>query len=243
MELLHTAVCEDDPDDLQKLLAILQKSGIPIKTSVYSCGEEFLEGYRQGKFDLVLMDIYMDKITGVDVVARLREMDDGVPVAFLTVSTDHTLESYRLGVLKYIEKPPKEKDVLEMLQFAWLKKNHAPKLLLKRNGQELSVPFQRILYAEQKDHMLYLYLTGGETVRTKDHLDAIEPQFEGQTFFRCHKSYLVNLAYVAELNRELMMFVMKEGHNVYIRRKSMGNARKAFEAYLFAAAREMNNYE
>ncbi len=237
MEVLHAAVCEDNPGDQGKLLAIIEKSGIPTETAVYRCGEDFLKEYRQGKFDLVFMDIYMDGIMGVDVVAKLREMDDTVPVAFITTSTDHALESYRLEALKYIEKPLKEKAVLELLQFARLKKEHMPRLRLKKNGREFSLPFERILYAEQKDHTLYLYLTGGETVQVKERMDAIEAQFAGQPFFRCHKSYLVNLAYVAELDRELMVFVMKEGDNVHIRRESMGKARKVFEAYLFSAAR------
>lgn len=241
MECLHTAVCEDDPDDVKTLLSILQRSEIPTETAVYSSGEEFLGEYRPGKYDLIFMDIYMDKITGVDTVARLREMGDPVPVAFITTSRDHALESYRLEALKYIEKPLKGRAVLELVQFARLKKEHTPRLLYKRNGREFSLPFERILYAEQKDHMVYLYLTGGDTVQVKERLDTMEPRFAGQPFLRCHKSYLVNLSHVAELDRELMVFVMKEGHNVYIRRESMGNARKAFEEYLFAAARRMND--
>ncbi len=241
MEPRHTAICENDPSDQKKLLAILQKSDIPVEASVYCCGEDFLRDYRKGWFDLVFMDIYMDKISGVDVVARLREMGERVPVAFVTTSTEHALMGYRLDVLKYIEKPLKERVVLELLQFARLKKETTPRLLLKKNGRELSLSFERIIYVEQKGHTLYLYLTGKETVQVKERLEAIEPQFADQPFFRCHKSYLVNLSYVEELDRELMMFVMKEEHNVYVRRESMSKARKAFEAYLFAASRRPRN--
>lgn len=237
MEVLHTAVCEDNPNEQKTLLAILQKSEIPTETAFYRCGEDFLREYRQGKFDLLFMDIYMDGITGIDVVTKLREAGDTIPVAFITTSTDHTLESYRLEALKYIEKPLKERAVLELLQFAQMKKENTPRLHLQKNGRDVSLPFERILYAEQKDHALYLHLTGGETVQVRERLDAVEPQFEGQPFFRCHKSYLVNLSCVAELDRELMVFVMKEGRSVYIRRESLSKARKAFESYLFSAAR------
>lgn len=241
METLYVAVCEDDQEEQQKLLSVLHKSEFPLETAVYSCGEDFLKEYRQGKFDLIFMDIYMGEITGVEVIARLRQAGDGVPVAFITASTEHALESYRLEALKYIEKPLKQKAVLELLQFARIKKEYAPRLRLKKNGQEFSMPFERILYVEQKDHLLSLYLTGGEIVQVRERMDAIEPQFAEQPFFRCHKSYLVNLAYVTQLDRELMVFVMKEGHNVHIRRESMGKARKVYEAYLFAAARRLQD--
>jgi len=241
METLHAAVCEDNPSEQSKLLAILEKSEIPAETAVYCCGEDFLKEYRKGKFDLIFMDIYMDGLNGVEVVGRLREMGDDVPVAFITTSTDYALESYRLEALKYIEKPLKEKAVLELLEFARLKKEYTPRLLLKKSGREFSLPFERILYVEQRDHTLYLYLTGGEAVQIQERMDVIEPQFAGQPFFRCHKSYLVNLTHVAELDRELMVFVMKEGDNVHIRRESMSKARKAFEAYLFTAARRLGD--
>ncbi len=241
MEILHTAVCEDNLDEQKNVLAILQKSEIPTETTLYCCGEDFLKEYQQGKFDLVFMDIYMDGISGLDVVTRLREIGDNVPVAFITTSTEHTLESYRLDALKYIEKPLKERAVLELLEFAQLKKEHTPRLLLKKNGRDFSLPFERILYVEQKDHTLYLYLVGGEIVQVKERMDLIEPQFDEQPFFRCHKSYLVNLSYVAKLDRELMVFVMKEGQNVHIRRQSMSKARKAFESYLFAETRRLGN--
>lgn len=237
MESLRIAICEDLKEEQEKLLAILQKSKIPTKTDIFICGEDFLGSYQQRKYDLIFMDIYMDGMTGVEAVTAIRKMDEDVPVAFTTTSTDHTLESYRLEALKYIEKPVKEKAVFELLEMARLKKENTPRLILKIGGKECSVPFERILFAEQKAHQLLIHLTGAEELTVNEKLDTIEAQFVQPSFYRCHKSYLVNLAYVAEFDRELMMFVMKEGVNVHIRRESIGKAKKAFEGFLFDAAR------
>lgn len=243
MEPLHIAVCEDSVEEQKNLLAILERSEIPIETAVFSNGEDFLKVYQPGKYDLLFMDIYMGGMTGVEVVTEIRKTDETLVVAFITASTEHTLESYRLKVLQYIEKPLKEKAVLELLAFAKLKRKDAPRLLLKIGVKEVSLPFDQILYAEQKNHTLYLNLTGGEILKANTKLDTIEPQFTGQPFFRCHKSYLVNLCHVVELDKCLRVFVMKEGATVYIRRESLAKAKKAFADYLFSATRKMDEIE
>lgn len=246
MEPLRIAVCEDSTEEQKKLLSILEQSEIPTETATFANGEDFLKDYRQGKYDLLLMDIYMGGITGIEVVTEIRKTDETLIVAFITTSTDHTLAGYRLNVVKYIEKPVKEKSVLELLTFAQLKKENTPRLHLKKDGKDLSQPFERILYVEQREHTLYLYLTGGDVLQVNGKLNNIEPQFAGQEglppqpFFRCHKSYLVNLSHVAELDKWLMVFIMSEGGAVHIRRESMGKAKKAYEAYLFAAARGLD---
>lgn len=243
MEPLRIAVCEDSPEEMEKLLGILGQSKIPTETEAFASGEDFLKTYRMGKYDLLLMDIYMGGMTGIEVVTKIRKTDAALVVAFTTTSTDHTLEGYRLNAMKYIEKPVQKRALLELLQFAQLIKESTPRLLLKKDRKDVSVPFERILYAEQKDRTILFYLTGGDVLQVNGKLDKIEPQFAGQPFFRCHKSYLVNLSYVAELDKSMMMFLMKEGSPVYIRRESMGKARKAYEDYLFAAAREMGDDE
>lgn len=237
MEPLQIAVCEDIIEEQKQLLSLIESSGISSKTTVFSRGEELLQEFRAGRFDLIFMDIYMDGISGVEAVAAIRKIDESVPVAFTTSSTDHTLESYRLEVLKYIEKPVKAKAVHNIVELARLKKENTPQLMLKINGKDISVPFERILYAEQKAHTLFLFLTCSEVLQANEKLDNIESQFEGQNFFRCHKSYMVNLVYVQSLDKELMVFNIKGGKNVHIRRESMTRARKAFEAYIFDRTR------
>lgn len=241
MEQLHIAVCEDSPEEQERLLCQIKASGIPTDCTIFAQGEALLQDYAVGKYDLIFMDIYMDGMTGIETVTAIRRIDEAVPIAFVTTSTDHTLESYRLEALKYIEKPVKEKAVRELLQLAQMKKENTPRLLLKIGGKDCSAAFDRILYLEQRAHTLFVFLISGEVLQANERLELVEPQFASQPFFRCHKSYLVNLAHVKALDTELMVFSMKEGGNVHIRRESMGKSRKAFEAYLFDRARRMGD--
>ena len=102
---MNLTICDDLPEEREKLLALLEQAPIATICTQFGSSEELLEAFRPGKFDLLLMDIYMDGMTGVEAVQKIREMDECIPIAFTTTSTEHTFESYRLSVLKYLEKP------------------------------------------------------------------------------------------------------------------------------------------
>ena len=116
MEPLTLAICDDLPEEREKLLRLLELSPIPAVCAQFGSSEELLSAFRPGKFDLLLMDIYMDGMTGVEAVQRIRELDERIPIAFTTTSTEHALEGYRLSVLKYLEKPVRQKDVNDLLR-------------------------------------------------------------------------------------------------------------------------------
>lgn len=238
MEELWIAICEDDKEEAQKLISIINECNAAAKTVLFKSGEDFFEEYCYGKYDLIFMDIYMSGISGIDAVRRIREIDEDIPVAFTTSSTEHALESYRLDALKYIEKPVKPKAVSEALTLALLKKKGRPNLQIITNGKPVLIPFSSILYIEQKAHYLNFFLVGNRMLQIKGKLDTLESQFVSQPFFRCHKSYLVNLAFITGIDKELMVFHMKEGANVHIRRESLKNAKNSWESYLFDTARK-----
>lgn len=242
MAALRIAVCEDSESEQKHLLALIEETGIPALCTTFSCGEDFLSSFAPGKYDLIVMDIYMSGMSGVETVTELRRTDAETTVAFATTSPDHALEGYRLGVLKYIEKPVDLKSVRELLELAEMKKTTRPGLHLKTEGKEQIVPFEQILYVEQKGHDLLLYLTNDTTIRVPGmRLEMILTQFDSEDFYHCHKSYLVNLAYISSFNHELMVFKMKNGQNVHIRRETLGEARKIYENYLFCRARGLKN--
>lgn len=236
-ERLTIAVCEDTKQEEEKLLSLLKKSKIQNTVTVYQSGEALLSDYEVGKYDLLLMDIYMSGMTGVQAVAKIREVDEEIPIAFITTSTEHTLESYRLSALKYIEKPFREKDIEEILSLALMKKANIPSLLVQRNKEAAKIPFSQILYLEQQNHQLAIILKNGDTLHIYDKLSDILPLLEGQSFFMPHKSYAVHLPYVCTIDKELRCFSMINGKNIPIRRESMSKAKKALESYLFDKTR------
>lgn len=244
---LRVAVCEDTECEEKKLLSVLSKAEIPTECAVFRSGEELVEGYKPNTFDLLLVDIYMGGMTGVDAVAKIRELDASVPVAFVTTSTDHALASYRLAALRYIEKPYGQKDIDDILRLAKMERDNAPGLVVRRNGREEKIRFSEIVYLEQQTHLVNIYLRDGRdgsdgcpSAQVYAKLSDLFPQFEGQPFFSPHKSFLANLACVRYIDAELKCFAMCNGKNVPIRRETMGKAKKALGDFLFGKTRGLS---
>lgn len=74
------------------------------------------------------------------VCDEIREMDEQIPIAFTTTSTDHTLESDRLSVLKYLEKPVRQKDGNDLLRLVQMQKENIPRLVIQQNGKARKIP-------------------------------------------------------------------------------------------------------
>lgn len=238
MDTLRIAICEDEMAELDNLLRILEESQYPITTDLFHRGEDFLSQFKPFQYDLIFMDIFMDGLTGIQTIAKVREVDSQVAVAFITTSKDFALESYRLEAFKYIEKPATKKAVVEALQLAQLKQQTVERLVLRTSSNMLSYPIFQILYLEQKGRNLMVHLADGGHVSVAKKLDEVSQQLEGKNFLRCHKSFLVNLAFVRGIDRELSTFSMEQGDNVHIRRESFWTMKKAFETYLFANQQE-----
>lgn len=238
MEQLKIAVCEDDRTDRERLCRLIDASSVSASVAAFENGEDFLSAWQPDRFDLIFMDIYLDGLSGVEAVRKVRELDEAVPVAFTTTSLDFALDSYRMNVAKYIEKPVSQKAVDEMLTLALNQKAERSKdviLLGRRNP--MRIPALRLRYVEQQEHYLVFYLTGGSTMKRKGKLDDLEPLLADYPFFRCHKSYLVSLPFVRGIDKEQMLFQMREGGSVYIRREAFYRARGEWENWLFSAAR------
>ena len=132
---VNIAICEDEAAETKLLCDILDNNDIKNSYTVFTDADSFLASYERDKYDLLLMDIYMkDSMTGIEAISMIRKKDADIPVAFITTSRDHALESYRLSAIGYIEKPVSAAELNNVLHLAMLKKADAPSLYIKRNG-------------------------------------------------------------------------------------------------------------
>lgn len=222
-DIFQVAVCEDAAADTAALESLLEKSGIPMEYRSFEKGEAFLRTFAAGRYDLVFIDIYMSGMRGVEVAEAIRGTDENVVIAFTTSSTAHTLESYRLGALKYLVKPIKAEEVRQTLELALMvRKSRSFISLMAAGGKREDIPLNNILYFEHKNHVVEAHTSSGVFITSQSvKIDDIEKRLPSPPFLRCHRSFLVNLDYVLEVNREQYAFIMKNGDRADIRRGNL----------------------
>lgn len=231
---LNIAFCEDLEDEGANLLNILNSTGMKLNITSYTCGEDLLAEYQLRKFDLILFDIYMDGMTGIEAATEIRKIDAHVAMVFTTTSLDYALESYRLEAIKYIEKPVTLNSILPVLKMVYMQKDYIPQLLIKTKTGDESVSYNDIIYLEQSGSRYQTYLADGRTLIATGKLVAVFESLNDSSFYHCHKSFIVNFAFVKSLNKELQIFEMINGQNVHIRRDGFWKTKKAYEAFLFS---------
>ncbi len=118
-------VVDDEPGVLQPLRAILQRAGYAV-TAVDS-GEAALEQIASRRFDLALLDLRLKGISGIEVLAALREQSPDTVAIILTAhaTLDTAVEALRQGAHNYLFKPCRTEELLESVRSGLLKRQGA----------------------------------------------------------------------------------------------------------------------
>ncbi len=237
---LNIGICEDDINERDNLLNMLGSFCPDAHVTVYQNGAELLRVFRPSLYDLLILDIYMPEKTGVETLTEIRKVDSDIPVAFTTTSKEFALEGYQLHVLRYLIKPydiSELKELIETVKKGILKK---PVLSIINRGRTYDFPVDKIEYIEQVQHNLTVHTkdTDAVTITGKaNDVDEILCSISDSSFLRCHKSYIVNLKYVVNINTEMRTFLMEDGSLVHISRSDFLSVKTAFENYLFESVR------
>lgn len=192
----------------------------------YDCGETFLADVEEEytEFDILFLDICMEKIDGMATARRLRERGIDSPVVFLTNSPDYAVDSYEVRAAGYLLKPLKEEKLGALLE-RLLKPDVRRRIAVKARGRMRYLYIDEILWVESDRHTVTLHLADGGCAAVNDRLNAIEEQIGDSRFLRCHQSYLVNMDYVADVQDE---FILTDKTRIPMR---VRNRRELLDAY------------
>lgn len=202
--VVSVALVEDMAFDRKVLRDCLdqysRETGTLFSVTEYGDGESFLRDGAEAP-DLIFMDIVMDKLDGLTTARRLRQTNDKSMLIFVTSMLQYAVQGYSVDAADFLVKPvsyPVFK--LCMDRVLRKRKRDAPVRLSFSNREgDWSVPASELCYIESLDHRIYVH-TLERTIPVDGTLAAAEKQLAALSFFRCHVSYLVNLAYVERVS-------------------------------------------
>ena len=197
---LSIAICDDLEEERFGLARMVQHYGsshaLDMTLDTAASGEELLSKWTADRWDIIFLDIYMDGMTGEDVARRIRERDQACALVFATTSQDHGIVGHELQVSDYLVKPFQQQDVDSVLD--WILQDQAPRLRTLRlyaDWEEVEVRVRDIRYIEIREHTALIHVKG-QVISARRGMDSLDEELRGDSFFRCHRSYLVNLRHV-----------------------------------------------
>jgi len=228
---MRICLVDDDKSQLEYLYALLQnwslKLDIQVFVSIYQSAEEMLfECGNSFPFDLVILDIQMDKMNGIQLSKRIREVDTHIMIIFLSGIADYVYEGYEVQAYRYLLKPLKEEKLFEILEY--MKKTIEKKekyILYKKYGETEKIMYDQIMYLESQGNNVVIHTKDMEYVYQKN-LHVIEDDFLSNGFIKTHRSFIVNLLHIRKIQKENCVLAI--GDNVPISRRAYKQVNQSF---------------
>ncbi|MCM1508376.1 MAG: LytTR family DNA-binding domain-containing protein [Ruminococcus flavefaciens] len=204
---------------------ILMKYNVEYKICKFTDGKSLIREYLKHNFDLILLDIDMPNITGIDVARKLRSHDDTVGIIFVTNKDDLVYESIKYGPFRFIKKSQFDIEISEAIE-KYLQKRAKRKesiIFSTENGKK-AIIVSNIEYIEVRSHKLTVHTKSG-ILEANGNLKDIELNVAQYGFIRIHQSYLVNFKFIDVIRQNSV--VLDNGNSLPLSRRRYNDVKKA----------------
>lgn len=230
--MYRLAICDDERADVVYLQSFLEKwaenTRTALKIECYPSAETFLFQYEEDRaFDLLLLDIEMGEMSGVELARKIRRKDRAVQIIFITGYMEYIAEGYDVEALHYLLKPVTAEKLYAVLDRAAERLKAKEKALcLVLLGTVVRIPFHEIRYLEVQRN--YVTVFGEEAYTVKKTLSELEEELD-ESFCRTGRSYIVNLRFVKKITRTQV--ILRDGKELPLSRNFYEKINRAMIQY------------
>ena len=230
---MRLAYCDDEEIQLEYMQRLAEhwakQAGVPLTYCAYKSAEELLfentEGY---PFDLLILDIDMQGMSGMELARKIRAKDAGIPILFLTNKREYVFEGYEVQALRYLLKPMSEEKLFPLLnEVCAAAREEMQSLIVSVDGEHCKIAVSDILYLEADGHYVKIHAVKQDYV-VKKTLSELTDELTDE-FALTHRSYLVHLMHVERVQRTEC--ILSDGSSVPVSRNSYKAVNEAFIRY------------
>lgn len=227
---MKIALVDDRPEELKRIYTAMKCELPDAKYFTFSNGESFLETWKKGAYDLVILDMFMDQVLGIDVARIIRKTDLDIRLVFCTTSNEFASESYEVGVNYYLHKPISENSIQRMLQMIHLDNYEENRFIQLPDGQRIVL--HNIISSEYYNHSIIIHCKNKIDIQTRMAQKDWEAFVSDYDYlYSCSKGILVNFHQIEK--QENGMFLMSDNSQVPISRRKTKEALEAFAVFRF----------
>lgn len=200
MRTIRIGIIEDDPASAQLIVDYLKRYQSEFNqeftVSLFDDGETLVERYKP-TYDILLMDIEMARMNGLQAAKKIRERDDSVVIVFITAAPQYAISGYEVQALSYVLKPVPWFAFSQELKRSIdaVRRRSDDSMLVETGTNQMRVLLSDILYIESIRHTIIIHTFDGKLSITGT-LKELETRLAEHDFFRSNSCYLVNLRHV-----------------------------------------------
>ncbi|MDE5589729.1 MAG: LytTR family DNA-binding domain-containing protein [Acetatifactor sp.] len=228
---MRVAICDDEAVQQQILRKYLeewaQMKDEVLETELFISGESFLFAWEDDRdYDLLILDIEMGQLNGMELAEKIRSQDENIPILFVTGYDRYMSQGYEVSALHYLLKPLHKEKLFEVLDKVKKTGKDEEKQLFQTDKGPVSMPLSKIWYVEARAHQCILYTEKDEYTIYSGINETAELLEKYREFVRCHRSYVVNVRHIlAAVKSEL---VLDDNRRLPVSRNSEKRVKQAF---------------
>ncbi len=211
---MHVMIAEDEPMARKELMYLLEKEADVHVCPSAETGDELVELYAINEPDVVFLDVQMPGMDGLEAAKKITALSHAhAPLFIFTTAYDeYALDAFEIDAVDYLLKPYDESHFQRAMERIRLRLSKLEKDVVERASQQVSpsklliddgekmvvLAPESIYYAVPFNRMLEIHTTE-KVIKSRLSLQELEKKLGGYSFFRTHRSYLVNLNHVLEI--------------------------------------------
>ena len=198
--MIKFAICDDEPFMTEEISQYLSRYMEEENMASY-CVSSFPNGRllleSDCDFDLIFLDIQMEQPDGMETAKMLRQRKNRSLLVFVTVMKECVFDAFEVHAYDYLIKPLDYHCFKRTMDRAVkdLDQQAGKHIIIRKSASCQVVPLSQIMYCEVQGRKVYIHQADGKVIDYYDKLEDFQRRVD-RRFFRCHRSYLVNLDYI-----------------------------------------------
>ena len=234
--MIRIAVCDDEENTARlhqdKIREILSENRTVYETALYTRSDNLLSDITEDGFfyDILLLDIEMPGIGGMEIAEKIRPYLPDVKIIFITSHIEYAIDAYELSVFRYVPKNDLDRRlptaILDAVKLLELEADRA--YTIRTNSRLERIPYKSIYYIE-RDGKNAAIVTAAGVSKVRRTLAQIHEELDAEEFIYIDRGCIVNLIYIAQVKGNTA--VLKDGSVLPVSRSHLQSVKEEINRY------------
>ncbi len=237
---MKIAICDDQTCYTEAARTLLEQWGsshnIPLTILSYNNGDALIKAQREQPLDLIILDVLMPLLNGIDTARELRSKDQTVPIIFLTSSKEYAVDSYDVQAFHYLMKPLDPSTFFAVMDAFYQQYRSKKETFFARTETgSYNISLEETEFLEAQNKRVIVHFKNGNTLLIKELFSACITIFTLEKgFFQCHRSYVVNMNDIEQFSKTTL--TTKSGITIPISRNHYPAFKDAYFTYMLSSS-------
>ncbi|MBE5927777.1 MAG: response regulator transcription factor [Lachnospiraceae bacterium] len=234
---INIAICDDERESIEKIrnkiLDIVNGKNIQIDIFTYLNSKSAVDVLQSDKehFDILLLDIDMPELSGLEVAKAIRKKRENIILIFVSAHEQYVFESIEYSPFRYIRKSKltEELPLAMKAAFARLENDKEKSIIIKTDDGEVRLFYSEIMYYETGNRRINMYLSNGKVITTWKTVKELIEEMNDERFIKLHSGCVVNVKYISEYSKSDV--TLDNGEKLIVSRRNIKDVKEELLKY------------